>query len=83
MSSVELIRPLEFQIVYEGRRRLMHLRAATAALATAWVEALRSVAPLETCARDFNAERYDERLDRSNDEVHHVLTPNLTHTLKC
>ena len=44
VSSVELVGRFEFQIVYEGRRRLMHLRAPSPELAVSWVESLRRAA---------------------------------------
>ena len=64
VSSVDLISPLEFQIVYEGRRRLMHLRAATAPLAAAWVDSLRRAATvLETDSDMLETDSCDDELE--------------------
>ena len=55
VSSVELVGRFEFQIVYEGRRRLMHLRAPSPELAVSWVESLRRAAPLWLTGREAGA----------------------------
>lgn len=55
VSSVELVGRSEFQIVYEGRRRLMHLRAPSPELAVSWVESLRRAAPLWLTGREAGA----------------------------
>lgn len=52
---MELVSAREFQIVYEGRRRLMHLRATSPELAAAWVESLRRAAPLWLSGRAAGA----------------------------
>lgn len=79
VSSVDLLSPLEFQIVYEGRRRLMHLRAPTAALAATWVESLRRAAALETREGEIvhQGEDYDEEPDSAYDDVRHRVDNEL------
>lgn len=54
----------------------MHLRAATEALAAAWVQSLRRAVPFEASmderalpADRYDEERYNENLDHFHDEV--------------
>ena len=85
VSSVDPVGAREFQVVYEGRRRVLHLRAAEPQLAQEWVSALRRTASIRAPRRHPEGEgfgeaapigrsssppdEYDRRLERFHSEL--------------